>query len=276
MAVALSFAGLAIAQQPSAPLTQPAEGHALVRFVNLAPNATPISVALTHEDGGAVALTALDALPYGGNSDYHELRAGTYDMTISVGDASSQLPPGFTAPYLVAAPDRLSVSEGGYYTVALMGLLLPENFEDTSADDDGFFGWLRGLFGGDTPADRDALALRVEVFDDDLNTDFAADEARVRLIHAAPGAAPVDLVSASDRGVIIGGVAFGDVSGYHVLAGNELGLSLRAAGSEAEVSDLAAHALSVGNSHTVFLIGTPFEGVPLQTLVYSNMPAVAP
>jgi hypothetical protein len=195
-------------------------------------------------------------------------------MTINVGDESTQLPAGFTAPYVISAPNRLDVADGGYYTVALVGLLVPENFEDDGAD--GFVGWLRDLFGGDTPADRDALALRVMVLDDDLHANFAADEARVRVVHAAPGAAAVDLVSTSDRGVVASAVNFGDVSGYHTLGSGEMGLSLRGAGSDAEIANLSTFTLDLGTSHTVFVIGTPFEGVPLEAKVFSEAPVVTP
>ena len=223
---AVLLAGVAVAQNAQ-PVDPVGADNGMVRFLNLAPNATPVTLALSNDDGAVVALTEFESLAYGAQTAYIPVPAGGYDMTITVGDSSTQLPAGYTAPYVVSAPNRLDVGDGGYYTVAVLGLLVPENFDDTS--DDGFLGWLRDLFGGDTPADRDALALRVEVLDDDVYADFGADEARVRVVHAAPGAAAVDLVSTSDRGVVASGIAFDEVSGYHTLATGELGLTLRGA-----------------------------------------------
>src|SRR5690606_28738729 len=154
--------------------------------------------------------------------------------------------------------------------------LVPETCDDTPDDDEGIVGWLRGLFGGDSPADRDALGLRVLVLDDDLHTSFEADEARVRVVHAAPGTAAVDLVSSSDRGVVASGIAFGEVSGYHTIGATETGLSLRAADSDAELGTLSTHTISTGSNHTVFLVGTPFEGVPLEAKVFSDAPVLVP
>ena len=270
---AVLLAGVAVAQNAQ-PVDPVGADNGMVRFLNLAPNATPVTLALSNDDGAVVALTEFESLAYGAQTAYIPVPAGGYDMTITVGDSSTQLPAGYTAPYVVSAPNRLDVGDGGYYTVAVLGLLVPENFDDTS--DDGFLGWLRDLFGGDTPADRDALALRVEVLDDDVYADFGADEARVRVVHAAPGAAAVDLVSTSDRGVVASGIAFDEVSGYHTLATGELGLTLRGADSDVELADLSSYMLEPGRNHTVFLIGTPFEGVPLEALVLSDAPVAAP
>lgn len=268
---ALLTAGV-VAAQNATPVDPVGTDGGMVRFINLAPNATPVSLAFSNDDGAAVALSEFESLAYGEYTDYVPMPAGGYDLTITVGDSSTQLPAGYTAPYTVAAPNRLDIGGDGYYTVAIMGLLVPETFEDTENTNDGFLGWLGDLFGGDGAADRDALGLRVEILDDDLHAGFGAEEGRVRVVHAAPGLAPVDLVSAGDRGVVGGGIAYGDISGYHTLGAGELGLALRGADSDAELADLSTHTLESGQNHTVFLIGTPFEGVPLQTVVLSAPP----
>lgn len=269
----LLLAGV-VAAQNAEPVDPVGGDRGMVRFINLAPNATPVTLSLSNNDGAVVAFTEFEGLAYGAQTAYVPVPVGDYDMTIAVGDEATQLPVGFTAPYVVAAPNRLNVGDGGYYTVAVLGLLVPETFDDTS--DDGFLGWLRDLFGGDAPANRDALALRVEVLDDDLHANFNADEARVRVVHAAAGAAAVDLVSASDRGVVASGIGFGEVSGYHTLATGELGLNLRAADSDLELANLSTHTLEPGRNHTVFLIGTPFEGVPLEAVLLTDLPVAVP
>jgi len=263
--------GAAIAQQATPPVDPARTETGMVRFVNLSPNATPVTFALSNADGVVVTMAAEEALAYGAQSDYYEVPAGEYEMTVSVGDASSQLPPGFTAPYLVVAPNDLGVADDSYQTVVVMGLLVPETFDDVD-DESGFVGWLRDLFGGDTPADRDALGLRVEVLDDDLGAEFGAGEGRVRVVHAAPGATAVDLVSLGDAGVVAGDVAFGQVSGFHTLEADDLSLAVRATGSDAELANLSTQSLGAGSSHTIFLIGTPFEGVPLEAKVLTSAP----
>jgi len=274
LAAALLISG-ALAQETE-PVDPVGADRGMVRFVNLSPNAAPVTLSFANDDGAVLAMTELDGLAYGAQTEYLPVPAGGYDMTITVGDENSQLPVGFTAPYVTAAPNRLDVADGGYYTVALIGLLVPETFDDTPDDDEGIVGWLRDLFGGDTPADRDALGLRVLVLDDDLHASLEADQARVRVVHAAPGTAPVDLVSSSDRGVVASGIAFGDVSGYHTVASAETGLTLRAEGSDAELGTLSTQSITTGTNHTVFLIGTPFEGVPLEAKVFSDAPVLAP
>lgn len=272
--IVLVMAGAAAAQNAE-PVDPVGTDRGMVRFVNLSPNATPVTLSLANNDGAVVALTEFEGLAYGAQTAYVAVPAGGYDMTLTVGDETSQLPVGFTAPHVTSAPNRLDVGDGGYYTVAVLGLLVPETFDDADPND-GFLGWLGDLFGGDAPADRDVLGLRVEVLDDDLNASFGADEARIRVVHAAPGATAVDLVSSSDRGVVASGIAFGEVSGYHTVGANELGLSLRGADSEIELANLSTQTLGVGSSHTVFLIGTPFEGVPLEAVVLSDVPVAAP
>lgn len=274
-AMAIILLPAALAQTaPVTPVQPTSADTAMVRFVNLAPNASPVTVALSNEDGAVIALDELVSVPYGAATAYLPLPAGDYEMTVTVGDANTPLPPGFTAPYSAVDPNGLAVSGARHYTVVMLGLLVPETFED-GATDEGFFGWLSNLFSGDDPVNRDALALRVEVLDDDLDATFDADQARVRFVHAAPGAAAVDLVAAGDRGVVDGGVNFGNVSGYHTLAAGETNLALRGAGSDAELVDLTGQAFGTGTNHTVFLIGTPFEGVPLDTIVLSDPPTAA-
>ncbi len=271
LALVLALAGLALAQtqEPVEPVDPVGEGTAMVRFVNLSPNADPAQISLTNSDGAVVSLMGLDDLPYGEASSYLPVPAGSYDLTVTVGAADGgDLPLGVAQPFVGSAPQGTTFSDDGRYTVALIGLIVPESFDD-DGNDTGFWGWLRNLFGSDA-ANRDALALRIEVLTDDAATDFPAEEARVRVVHAAPGLAPIDLVASGDRGVVVGNLVFGETSGYQTLAASETLLELRASDSQVVLLDLSDDPVDVGSVHTVFVIGTPVEDMPVDALVFAD------
>jgi uncharacterized cupredoxin-like copper-binding protein len=161
------------------------------------------------------------------------------------------------------------------YTVAIIGLVLPGEALD-GAEEGGFFAWLRGLFAGDDPADRDVLALRFEVIEEDLDAFVAPDAARIRVVHAAPGSAHLDVAVAGERGTLVRDLDFGDLSRYVTLQAADTTLEVRPTGSRAVALDLSGIDLGLGMIHTIFITGTPIEEVPLEAVVLSDTPTAPP
>lgn len=99
-----------------------------------------------------------------------------------------------------------------------------------------------------------------------------------RLVHAAPGIAPVSLVSVAEGGaaqdaaqdvdVLINDVAFGDVSNYNDLDPAQLAnVELRIEESPAAALSLSDTTLEQGTVYTMFVLGSPVGDTPLEVLV---------
>lgn len=238
---------------------EPAEAVAMVRAIHLSPNAPEVSVSLagTAEDGAVVAPDEFNALSYQDSTQYVPLPAGEYTATVSAEGA----------PVL---EQTVSFGADTAYTLTALGLVLPG--EDAEADEggDGFFEWLQGLFGGDDDQ-RDALALRLEVIQDDLDRSLLEGETSLRAVHASPGTEAIDIAFENERGSLIGGLSYGETSRYVTteLLG-EGQLVVRIAGSRAVALDLSDLGLEPGTVNTIFVTGTSLEDAPLSAIVLSN------
>ena len=173
-----------------------------------------------------------------------------------------------------AIEQTLNFGANRHYTVAIIGLVLPEEVHEVE-EEDGFFDWLRRLFTGEDPADPDILGIRFELLEDDMEAFIDPDQARIRAVHAAPGSANMDVAVAGERGTLVRNVGFGDVSRYVNLEAGETMLEVRPTGSRVVALDLSQVDFELGMIHTIFVTGTPIEAVPLEAVVLSDRP-VAP
>lgn len=255
----------ALAATPPADPIEPPPETAMLRVAHLSPNASEANVVLTREDETpAPSLEGIEELGYGEISDYYELPSGAYTVTLTAADDEDS----------VTVTETINLRADGYHTLAVLGLVLA-GLDDEEVEEGGFFDWLTGLFAGERARDRDVLGLHAALFNDDLDGAFASDEARLRLVHAAPGLGDVDLVSAAERGVIIGRLSFGDASGYQNTT-RVADLEIHPAESRAVLVDLSDEEISPGMVTTVFLIGTPVVEIPHEVLVVSDTPRVPP
>ncbi|MFU8870213.1 DUF4397 domain-containing protein, partial [Natronococcus sp.] len=166
--------------------------HAMVRFVHAAPNADIDQVLLVGDDDAAAGLTidAFDRTAYAEMTDYVAIPAGSYEITMVLaapenGEAADEA--GAEAEVAPVVPaETIDASSGEYYTITLMGLMVPERVgeaeEQADATDEGFIAWLEGLF-ADENDDRGELELRVMVLDDEATTVLEGGEVRVRVVH---------------------------------------------------------------------------------------------
>ena len=261
-ALVIALFGIAVAQeQEQAPLQEPAEARdvALLRLVNAAPTGENVTVELRSNDNeaGAIGETFAD-LSYMDVGEYVEMPARTYEVHVSHNDE-------------YVFEDTINLSSHRAHTLVVMGLYVPEE-QLEEAEDEGFFAWLRDLFTGDDPADRDELALRAYLIDDELEVDLQPGETRIRAVHAAPGTAPVDIAVEGERGSIIGNLGFGESSRYHDVEETVGNLVVRISGSRAKVLDLGEVGLESGMVNTVIVTGTPVEELPIEALVLSDAP----
>ena len=260
LAPLLGLAMLAAAQdQPPTTEATPEAGQAMVRFLNAAPNAEVAGIALS--DGEEQALVEQFAnVGHGEISDYVPVNEGGYEVRVDLASVAGEP----TDDAVEVPADNLDTFAGEYYTIALLGLVQP----DEDAGEGGFVEWLQGLF---TDQD-DAYTLRAMVIDDVAPFALAEGEAEIRVAHLAAGTEAVDLVqvNAEDDVNTIHSVGYGEVSGFGQLNPSEGQLELRVGGSEATLLDLADLQLEPGSSQTVYIVGTPVEEVPLQTIVVEN------
>lgn len=300
----LALALLAAAQEPAEPVALPPEDNAMVRIVHLSPNAAMTAVTLLGTDEAAASLTPEEwaNLGYSATTEYVAVPAGEYQVMLGAGPPAADVadaraeaaaddpaePADADAPAepadAEARPDAhllapaleqtVTFSFGGHYTVAILGLVLPDDVEEPESGG-GFFDWVRGLFGGDDPAD-DALGLRLEVIEDDPFAWIEADRARFRVVHAAPGTANLDVAVAGERGTLVRDLDFGDVSRNVDLDAADTNLEIRPTGSRALALDFSEVDLGLGMVHTIFITGTPIEVVPLDAVVLSDTPVALP
>jgi pimeloyl-ACP methyl ester carboxylesterase len=114
-------------------------------------------------------------------------------------------------------------------------------------------------------ADLDARVFEVDV------APLAPDQARVRLVHAAPDAPAVD-VAVADGPVLAAGVAFGEASAYAAVDAGVYDLAVRPTGSSEVALALPNTAIDPGAVYDVFAVGEAADG-SLSTLVVET-PAV--
>ncbi len=278
----------------------PAPDAAFVRVAHLSPNAPEVSINLTStaEGGQTLAPDELSGLSYRDTTDYLEVPSGEYDVVLETPEGN--------------LTETLSFNASAYYTVAAIGLVIPENLgeqADVQDEEGGFFSFLGNIFSDG--ANQDSLALRLASYDDDpplsaleaqpaavgVGADPAATApaatppatvgepvggavpvpqfARVRLVHAAPGTAPISLVNVAgaaqedgEARTVVSDLAFADASSYNDLEPAEAsGLEVRIEGSAAAILTLEEVSFRPNEVYTLFVIGTPVEEAPLETLL---------
>lgn len=237
--------------EPTSPNT------AYVRVAQLSPELN-LDLVLTPKNDAASLLNMGD-LAYGSVSGYTAVDAGDYVINA-------------TAPSNNAAlfePKNETFRADDYYTIVVTGLQVPD--ENAGGNEGGGFGaWLRNLFGGGN--DRDALAMKVTTYRDDVRTDAGANNSRVRIIDAAPGSPEFDVEAIKangDHDVIAKAVKYGDDTGAKALPDDIQSLQVTAAGSSVVARDLTGE-LPLPHDSTIFIIGTSFEDVPFDVLVLTN------
>ena len=257
-AIALLFA--AAAQQADPP-TEPSDAplptfdEAMVRFVHLSPNAGTVEVVLEAADGGIAERHSV-ALDYLETTEYRPVREGRFEISV---DAA-----GHDAGRIVLAEQAHTV-RGGYYTVALVGLALADA-DTEEADDEGFLAWLQGLF---TP-DRPELALRALVLDDVGVAGVGPRGAAFRVVHAAPGTDTLAFVHVrDDDSEVLASVSYLDSSGFIDVLPEVGTFEMRPEGADATIAAVEGIEHAPGRIHTIFLVGTPIEEVPLEAHVVS-------
>ena len=231
---------------------------AWLRGLNLSPNVGDVDFNLVYTDDESMNPSIpefMNAVGYEGHGTYVELPAGNYVLNLS-GLAEDEL--GF------------SVNGGRYYTLVVTGLELPPEAAEDNADEGGFMGWLRGIFGGDE--DGDAYTLDLLLLEDDLYQTNLETDSLVRVVNAAPGTEAVTLAVTGESGTLTGSAAYGNATGNNRVNAAEFSgpLELRLAGARAATIPLEDVSLVPGTVNTVFLVGTPIEDAPLRALVLTT------
>ena len=288
----------------SCALAQPnAQGTtALVRVAHLSPNAEQVSVSLSDTAGGQqLSPGPLSNLSYRDVTDYLQVPAGRYDVAVQTQAGTLQ--------------STVTFNPSVRYTVAAVGLVIPQELGQQADDNGGFFNFLNNLFTNED--NRSALALRLLTFEDEVIagatgvgigtvtpnaplTPANPGAARVgapsggagvagqtqqiyfRLVHAAPGTTPVALEPASagdqEPTPLINDLSFGEVSTPVPLTqadANSLEVSLQSSEAGALTLGLSDSSFEPGNFYTLFVIGTPTNEAPLEVLTVSS-PVVSP
>jgi hypothetical protein len=261
LAVALGFTTNGLAQQAQEPaepgaVPRPGVAESMVRFVNVSPNADVIRIMLV--DGNGVAAHESVEVGYLETTEYMPVFEGSYDVVVETAGVD-----GAEVTQRVLE-EGLGYSPGLYYTIAIIGLVMPEDETDR---DEGFFAWLQDLFTDDRPE----LGLRAVKLDDLTTHAGRVGNVEVRLLHAAPGTDDVDLVIVHEGSVgVLGTASYGDVTNYDDYPPGAGTLQIRASGSDLVIVDLQDVDLSEDMIHTVILAGTPIEDVPLEAVVLSG------
>lgn len=253
--------GTPAAQAPGAPATT-ASNTAYVRVAQLSPELT-LDLVLTPKNDAA-SLLNLGDLAYGSVSGYTAVDAGDYVINATAPNTAAT-----TNNAALFEPKNETFRADDYYTIVVTGLQVPD--ENAGNNDGGGFGaWLRNLFGGGN--DRDALAMKVTTYRDDVRTDASANNTRVRIIDAAPGSPEFDVEAIKangDHDIIAKAVKYGDDTGAKNLPDDIQSLQVTAAGSSVVARDLTGE-LPLPHDSTIFIIGTSFEDVPFDVLVLTN------
>jgi hypothetical protein len=266
-ATCLLTIGLALAilasGQAAPPATEPgnepapAVDQAMVRIVHVAPNAELERVVLV--DAASGERHEFGDLRYLSATEYVPVFPGPYDLAIDLAPVDDA-----HAAHVVETRTIDTVT-GSFYTIVLMGLVLPP---EAVAAEDGFLAWLEELF----TAERRDLTLFPLVLDDLAYIALGPIETEVRLVHAAPGTDAIDLVmvspAAADR--VLRTAAYGNASAYTRIFPADGTLQIRMAGTEAVVADLSEMDVGPNMVHTVILTGTPIDDVPLRAMIVSS------
>ncbi|MBW6454703.1 MAG: DUF4397 domain-containing protein [Trueperaceae bacterium] len=220
----------------------------LVRFVHASPNAGAVRLVVTNTTEGLDERHVVE-LGYMDTTAYREVLEGAYEIVVELGDQGGD----------AAVTTRLDAVPGGVYTVAVVGLVLDEPAGEGDAGG-GLWAWIRDLF---TP-DRPELALRAMILDDVGGATFGPDMPAYRIVHAAPGTDTVDFVHVRDDGAdVLASVSYLDASSFVGVPPDGGRLEVRAAGTTAAIDAVSGIEHAPGLIHTVFLVGTPIEEVPL-------------
>ena len=262
LTIAFSLAILA-SGQTAPPATQPgiepapAVDQAMLRIVHAAPNAEVERVVLI--DAASGERREFTDLRYLSATEYVPVFAGPYDLTVDLAPVDDA-----HAAHVVQTR-TLDTVTGNFYTIVLMGLVLPP---EAAAAEEGFLAWLEELF----TAGRQDLTLFPMVLEDLNYIALSPIETEVRLIHAAPGTDDVDLVfvspTAADR--VLRTAAYGTASAYTRVFPADGTLQIRMADTDVVVVDLAEVDVRPNMIHSVILTGTPIDDVPLRAMIVSN------
>lgn len=218
------------------------EYMASIRVANFSPNADGVSVAVfpTFEGLEGVEPDEWQSMEYAEVSDFYEAAAVEATVVITFDDVSLEKTHRFD-------PDT-------HYTIALTGLVVPDELERAAEEDEGFLDWLWSIVMGEDPTD--AYLLQAQVMEDDFS-ELPEGEARLRFVHAAPGTEEVDLAFHEAADPLLGGIAYGLVSPY-VTTALEEELEVRIAGSRIPLKEeLVGLGIEEGSVHTIFLAGSP-------------------
>ena len=241
---------------------------AQVRVIHLSPNAPVVDISLTSTLEGGETLTpeALTGLSYEASTDYLDVPVGDY--TVSV-----------TSEGTPVLEEEMNFAPGISYTLAAIGLVLPNEDAEAEEEGGGFVGFIQDLFSGGS--EPDTLSLKLLRLEDTLLAPMVEGDTLIRLVHAAPGTDAVDLTvtnpeDAVERQNVIDNVAFGEASGYTSLAEGFSEPAVTIAGSEAVAFDLAETAFERGTVNTLFVTGTALEQAPLKVIAFSDAPQLDP
>ncbi len=233
--------------------TEPTE----VRFVHASPNAQIEElVVLDTAQDPAVEMLVIDEFSYRTVTPFESIAEGTYELRVRLTEVDGEAPREHTLP------QTLSVVDGTSVTVAIIGLVAPEIFEEP---EEGFLAWLQDLF----TADPEDPALRALILDGTLETPVPGDEADLRIVHAAPGTERVDLVlaHANDTVAVLESAGYAEASGYVTFRPEAGTVNIHIAGSDVSVAEVPDEDLQPGARYTIMLTGTPIEDVPLEVLL---------
>jgi hypothetical protein len=156
------------------------DGEAGLRVAHASPDAPAVDVAV----GGS---RVIEGLEFESVTDYLELPAGEYDVSVFVAGTETQV---FSAEGVALAAED--------YTAVALGEVASDDTEFT-----------------------------VSLFEDTNGANLAGGEARVRAIHASPDAPAVDVTGNDGALTLFDGVAFGESSGYAVVPATDYDVEIR-------------------------------------------------
>lgn len=259
---------------------------AWARLVNVAPNADNIRIEFrpmaeltedeaTTEEVPVITPEAMTGLDYMESTGYLEITAGDYLVSL-------------VADERVYAEHNIRFDAHTWTTLAAMGLI-PPDVEVQDQPEDEFSSWLGGLFTGEDAVYDNELALHLEVISNERAVAFTANDAILRMVHAAPGTPPIELVhsdaptdaaatTANDTTVLIDDLIYRAVSDHRTYTATQTTdhLELRLADSNVTLLDLSETDLEPGRIHTIFVTGTPVEELPIKALILSDDPPELP
>ncbi|MFB6281960.1 MAG: DUF4397 domain-containing protein [Haloferacaceae archaeon] len=157
---------------------------------------------------------AVAGLAFGSVTDYLEVATGDRELAVRVADTDTT----------VFGPVEVELDAEDYTAVAR---------GEVSSDD---------------------TAFTVDLREDTNGANLDDGEARVRAIHASPDAPAVDVTVDDGAVTLFEGVAFGESSGYAVVAADEYEIEIRPAGGGDPVFETTA-TLASGSTYTAFAVG---------------------